>query len=150
MEERSRRGERGLTLVELLIVLVVALVGFGGLLAVHEIAVRGNLGAERGAEASEICEEMMEELRGMAVAEIEAAYTTITATAWPPISYHRGDAVGRAGVVFVRTVEAQKMPGAGFGSDLIWLRATVEWNERGGPPDRRVYLELLRTEEERL
>jgi prepilin-type N-terminal cleavage/methylation domain-containing protein len=145
---RPERAERGMTLVELLVVLVVALIGFAGLLAVHGTAVRGNLGAERGAEASELCDQMMEEMRGMTVDDIEAVYSSITPTAWGPATYHLGDAVGRAGVVFVRTVEAQEVPGATSG--LVWLRATVEWNERGGPPDRRVYLELLRTREEPL
>ena len=153
-----KRDARGFTLVELLIVLAVGSIGLAGLLALVVASLRGNEVAAASAEAVEICEESIEELRSMSIASIESMtshYAPISETGWGPVAHHGGDMFGRNGVRFKRTVSARQLP-ATIDSNLVWLRVDVEWAEGGGDLEasdartHRVYLEMLRNREDRL
>lgn len=154
-----RPESRGFTLLELLLVLAVGSIGLAGLLALVVTSLRGNEMAAASAEAVELCEESMEELRSMTLASIEQLnppYGPIDEAGWGPVPHHSGDVFGRNGVRFKRTVEARQLP-ASLSSSLVWLRVNVEWAERGADVDgddpattHRVYLEMLRNREDEL
>jgi hypothetical protein len=139
--------------------LAVGTIGLAGLLALVVTALRGNQVAAASAEAVEIAEESMEELRSMTIASIESMsshYGPIDETGWGPVGHHGGDMFGRNNVRFKRTVEARQLP-ASIDSRLVWLRIDVEWADHGADLDtagesakHRVYLEMLRNREDRL
>jgi len=153
------RGQRGFTLVELLVVLAVGVIALTGLLALVVSSLKGNQSAAASAEAVEICEESMEELRSMSVASIEQLappYAAITNTGWGPVAHHSGDIFGRNGVRFKRTVSARELDQTQF-PNLVWIRVNVEWADEGADVDTAeaslthlVYLEMLRNREDAL
>ncbi len=150
--------ERGFTLIELLVVLAVGAIGLTGLLAIVVSSLKGNQNAAASAEAVEICEESMEELRSMSIASIETItppYAVIDTSGWGPVAHHSGDIFGRNGVRFKRTVEARQLDATQY-PNLVWLRVNVEWADDGADVDadgvaiHQVYLEMLRNRQDAL
>ncbi len=132
-EPRPHRGERGFTIIELLIVMGISLFGLAGLMSVYGSASSANQGMGHSAEAIDVCEQSMENFRSMSVPGFEAIadYGAISAAGFGPVPYHLGDAVGRNGVIFARQVSAIEIAG---NSGLVRIKVDVLWTDDGNDP----------------
>lgn|SRR5690606_26111634 len=141
----SRRGEGGFTMIELLVALTISVIGLAGMLSVHKGLARGNHSAVQSGEAVRAAESTLEELRQRPLAAIVAAYGEL------PIDVELPDAIGKNGQVYRRRLLVDAPGGA---ADLFRTRVEVTWSEGGAEPggedDRRVALEVLRTQQETL
>src|SRR5262245_3166709 len=72
---RRPRGERGFTLLELLMTLGVTTVGLVGLMALHFSLAQGNNGASRSADAVQIANSTLESLRAQRLTDMAATLT---------------------------------------------------------------------------
>ncbi len=154
MSRRARgTGERGFTLMELLITLSVTTIGLVGLLSLHLSIARGNDGASRSAEAQQIGATELEDLRAQSAA---ALMTTLTGNpgAVPPVTAPVKTVTGRGGMTYRVTRSVQ--PAAG--SSSLWrIRVETAWTDdgavqgtNGGQLDHMLPLEVIRTLEEAL
>lgn len=144
----GRQG--GMTLVELLVALTVAIIGFAGLLSLYTSVTRANAVAADTSQAVDRASQMLETLGTMSVSEIEAlaAYDRIDASGWGPVPYHRGDTEGRRGVEFERYVSARAVHGS---PSLVVFEAEVRWRDpRAGEadPPREIRLERVQVRQE--
>ena len=146
------RGQRGFTLLELLITLSVTTIGLVGLLALHQSIVRGNDGASRSAEAQQIGTSEIEALRAIRPRDMLLALTggqTIPTSA-------KGQSrvvLGRGGVPYTVTTTVAPLPAAS--PSLMLVRVVTSWAEsggtlgsNGGQLDHALALEIIRTLEE--
>lgn len=156
---RPARGQRGFTLLELLITLSVTTIGLIGLLALHLSISRGNDGASRSAEAQQIGTAELEALRAQ---NYNTLMTTLTGspTTVLPFAPARIDAPlktvqGRGGMTYrvSRSVSAL----SGSASSLLRIRVETAWTDDGaaaganaGQLDHMLPLEVIRTVEESL
>jgi prepilin-type N-terminal cleavage/methylation domain-containing protein len=146
------RGQRGFTLLELLITLSVTTIGLVGLLALHQSIVRGNDGASRSAEAQQFSTSEIEALRAMRPGDMLQALTgspTIPASA----QTRSHGALGRGRVPYTVTTTVAPLPAAS--SSLMVVRVVTSWAEsggtlgsNGGQLDHSLGLEIIRTLEE--
>ncbi len=143
---RARRaGQRGFTLLELLITLSVTTIGLIGLLALHVSIARGNDGASRAAEAEQITVTELESLRALSATNMTAQITstpTRTVLGRNNLPY----SVARS-----YTVLTQASP------SLLLVRVQTTWGEEGAaigsagaPLNHSLALEVIRTLEEQL
>jgi prepilin-type N-terminal cleavage/methylation domain-containing protein len=153
VKRRRTSSQRGFTLVELLVTMMVTVIGLVGMLGVFGSASRGNLDARQYTEALGICEGTVEEIRGLTIDTIETLdlptpdyYGVITTTGWGPVAYHKGPVLGATGVTFIRQVQARAID-----ADLVWIQVIVQWTTDGAPlgtnggaNDRRISLEMVR------
>jgi len=154
---RGTRGQRGFTLLELLITLSVTTIGLVGLLALHQSVVRGNDGASRSAEAQQIGMSEIEALRAMRLDGpfgMMKALTGSTDFILPTPSQTRV-VPGRGGVPYTVTTTVVAIPGAS--ASLMRIRVVTSWAESGGTLgqsggqlDHSLALEIIRTKEEAL
>src|SRR5512143_1108493 len=102
---KGTRGQRGFTLLELLITLSVTTIGLVGLLALHQSVVRGNDGASRSAEAQQIGTSEIEALRAMRIDGPDGLLQTLTgSTDFPPLPNTQSRVQpGRGGVPYTVT-----------------------------------------------
>jgi prepilin-type N-terminal cleavage/methylation domain-containing protein len=149
-----RRGQRGFTLLELLITLSVTTIGLIGLLALHVSIARGNDGASRVAEAEQITVTALESLRAQSSATLMQTLAGSTA-AIPPATAAAYTVLGRNGLPYsvTRSVTALNATSAS-----LWLiRVVTSWGEDGAaigsagdPLHHQIALEVIRTIEEQL
>lgn len=140
-------GQRGFTVIEVLITLAVTLIGLGGLMTLHHVISEGTATAGRMAEASSIAEAALEDVRRAPFATLE---TQLGAT---PIDVELEQAHGRGDREYGRhlTVEAIDSVSA----DLFRVRIEVTWSDdgavagaEGGIHDHTFVLETFRTRQE--
>ena len=154
----QRGGERGFTLIELLITLALTTIGLVGLFSLHLSIGRGNDGASRAAEATQVGTATIEQLRAARVTEMVRQLTGSTTSVPPidvtsfssPIAGTTGTVAGRAGMTYRRRVIVTALTGA---STSLWkIRVEVGWTEdgaaSGGSFDHMVAVEVIRTIEE--
>jgi len=150
------RGQRGFTMVELIVVMGVSLFGLAGLMSVYTSASRANSSVGHSAEAIDICERTMEEFRSMSVSDLEAVvgYGPITTAGWGPVEHHQGDTIGRNNVYFARDILAVEMTAS---SGLVRIEVDVSWSDNGDDPAtapastvHQISLEMIRTRAEAL
>jgi prepilin-type N-terminal cleavage/methylation domain-containing protein len=161
---RGRRGrhERGFTLLELLITLGLTTIGLLGLLSLHVSLVRGNDGASRAAEASQIGQAALESLRAARRGDELAMLLTGNAGGIPPLDVpwcRRGDnnaveatVTGRGGMTYRCRVVVVPLTAV---SDSLWrIRVEVGWTEdgaaqgaQGGVLDHLIAVEVIRSVE---
>jgi prepilin-type N-terminal cleavage/methylation domain-containing protein len=160
-----RRGQRGFTLLELLITLGVTTIGLVGLLALHLSVARGNDGASRSADAEQLCASKVEALRGLRIADLMTEINGNPALVlpsyqpalpWPPPLASRIFVLGRNAVPYSVSIALTPVAGAAL-ANLMKIRVVVEWSEdggtlgaNGGTLDHAIALEVLRTLEENL
>ena len=150
--QRARTPAGGFTLIELLVTLSVVILGIAGILAMYSSATKVSTQARHSGEAIALCEETIETLGTLSIAEIEAiiGYGPITDAGWGPVPHHEGAVQAPSGIVFGRLVEAHQVVGSG--GTLVWLRVRVSWTERGagagGLFDHQVTLEVIRSRQE--
>ncbi|HET9625734.1 MAG TPA: prepilin-type N-terminal cleavage/methylation domain-containing protein [Kofleriaceae bacterium] len=152
-----RRGERGFTLLELLITLSVTTIGLVGLLALHLSIARGNDGASRSADAQQLAASEIEALRALPIAGTNSLMTALSGSPLLalPTPQRTRTAIGRTGMSFTIKTKATAIVGAS--SSLIKIRTEVSWTEDGGTAganngqlDHMLPLEIIRTVEEAL
>jgi prepilin-type N-terminal cleavage/methylation domain-containing protein len=150
----NRKSQRGFTLLELMLTLTVTTIGLIGLLSLHLSIARGNEGANRGAEASQIANATIEQLRAARVTDMMFQLTG-NSLATPPQDINPWSSVtGRGGMTFRRRVIVTTLPA----SPSLWLiRVEVGYTEdgaaqgaNGGLLDHTVSVEVVRTVEEAL
>ncbi len=153
----KKRGQRGFTLLELLITLSVTTIGLVGLLALHQSVVRGNDGASRSAEAQQIGMSEIEALRALRLDGQFGMMKLLTGSMdfilpTPPQS--KG-VLGRGGVPYTVTTTVVAIPGAS--ASLMRIRVVTSWAEgggtlgsNGGQLDHSLALEIIRTQQEAL
>jgi len=157
MTPRSRRpdrGQRGFTLLELLITLSVTTIGLIGLLALHLSIARGNDGASRAAEAEQITAAALEDLRAQSPRTMMKTLTG-NPLAMPPATAAVVTARGRNGMPYNVTRSVTALNSA---SSSLWLvRVSTSWGEEGAaigsagdPLTHTIALEVIRTIEEQL
>jgi prepilin-type N-terminal cleavage/methylation domain-containing protein len=151
---RRARRQRGFTLLELLITLAVTTIGLIGLLSLHVSIARGNDGASRFAEATQIANATVEQLRAQKLPEMLKTLTGST-TSTPPIDVVMPTVTGRANMTYRRRAV---LLGLNSVSTSLWrLRIEVAWTDdgaaagaMGGTLDHLVAAELIITVEEAL
>lgn len=165
MRRGGARAEAGFTLLELLMTLGVTTVGLIGLLALHLSLVRGNDGASRAAEATQIGQAALESLRAARTVQDMAALLTGNAADAPPLDvpWCRRDesdaveatAIGRNGMTY--RCRAIVVAPSAAAPDLWRVRVEVGWTDdgaaqgaEGGVLDHLIAVEVLRTVEEAL
>jgi prepilin-type N-terminal cleavage/methylation domain-containing protein len=149
------RGQRGFTLLELLITLSVTTIGLVGLLSLHLSIVRGNDGASRSAEAQQLAVNEIESLRSLPTSLMMKTLTGNT-TLQLPILAAPQEVTGRSGMKFTITTTVSGLSGlSGLSPQLIKIRTVVSWTETGGVAganggqlDHAIPLEVVRTLQE--
>jgi prepilin-type N-terminal cleavage/methylation domain-containing protein len=147
------RGQRGFTLLELLITLTVTTIGLIGLLALHLSIVRGNDGASRTAEAEQITMSALESLRAQSPTTLMQTLAG-SSTAVPPATAAAYTVLGRNGLPYSVT---RSVTVTATSSSLWRIRVVTSWGEEGtaigapgDPGNHSIALELIRTIEEQL
>jgi prepilin-type N-terminal cleavage/methylation domain-containing protein len=154
MRTGATQGQRGFTLLELLITLSVTTIGLIGLLSLHLSVARGNDGASRSAEAQQIGAGILEGLRAQSATRMMGDLTGDQA-AVPPVVAPVFTVTGRAGMTFTVARSVTALTGA---STNLWkIRVVTSWAEdggtfgsNGGTLDHSLALEVVRTVEEAL
>lgn len=148
---KAKRGQRGFTLLELLITLSVTTIGLVGLLSLHLSVARGNDGASRSAEAQQICATQLEELRAQPAGKMMETLSG-SSTTLPPVTAPIITVQGRGGMTYSVT---RSVAAVGASGSLWRIRVVTQWAEdggtlgtSGGQLDHAVALEVIRTVEE--
>jgi prepilin-type N-terminal cleavage/methylation domain-containing protein len=151
---KRRQSQRGFTLLELMLTLTVTTIGLIGLLSLHLSIARGNDAANRSAEASQIANGTIEQLRAARITDM-LTELGLSAGSVPPQDLNPLDTVtGRGGMTFRRRVILTSLSA----STSLWLiRVEIGWTEdfaaqgaQGGILDHTVSAEVIRTVEEAL
>ena len=160
----ARRRERGFTLLELLMTLGVTTIGLVGLLSLHLSLVRGNDGASRAAEATQIGHAALESLRAARTGEDLAALLTGNTGGTPPFdvpwcgrsgNVALATATGRGGMTYRCRVVVVPLYSASASASLWRIRVEVGWTDDGavqgaqdGLLDHLIAVEVIRSAEE--
>ena len=123
----ARRGERGFTVVEVLIAMLVLVIGFAGILSLQLTAMRATSFSRHATEASVLAEDKMEELRTIPVATLANGNDTVDARGVP-------DALG----LFTRAWTITT------GGATTAVTVAVSWDEQGSEP-YTISMSTLRT-----
>jgi type IV pilus assembly protein PilV len=133
----GRRGERGFTLLEVLIALLITIIGLAGVLMMQASSTKANRQNAEFTRASMIAEEALENARGLNISSLVG--TTIT---YPTQTYN--------GVVYNNTVTGAEVS---TGSNLVRITSTVTYSEDNDTStidDRSARFQLIRTKTEML
>src|SRR5262245_52285013 len=95
-ESRAMGGQRGFTVIEVLITLAVTLIGLAGLMTLHHVISSGAGTAGRMAEASAIADAALEEVRQLHFTQIQTRFGA------PPVDVELEDAEGTGTRVYHR------------------------------------------------
>lgn len=117
-ERGARHGERGFTLIELMISLTVLLIGVTGILSMHLSSMHATAYSRHATEATVIGEDKMEELRTIPVTEIETG---------GPITVDAQGIEDSDGMYTITWDMTWDPLGTGVGVQTV----TVAWRERG-------------------
>jgi prepilin-type N-terminal cleavage/methylation domain-containing protein len=145
----DRDCQRGFTLLELLVSIVITTIGLSGLLALHTAVARGNAGADRANEAMTIASQTLESLRAQRTDDMMVTLTGSSASV-PPQTVSLSTSTGRNNVTYTRQVLLTQA------SAYLWkVRVVVGWTDdgatagtSGGIYDHSFALEVLRTVQE--
>ncbi len=129
-----RRGERGFTLIEVLVALLITIIGLAGVLMMQAASSKANRQNAEFTRASMIAEETIEAARGTTMASLLAGPT------YSPQSFN--------GVSYNISLTAARIA---TGSNLILLTVAVTYsedNDTSTVDDRTVRYQVLATETE--
>jgi Tfp pilus assembly protein PilV len=160
---RASRPEAGFTLLELLMTLGVTTIGLIGLLSLHLSIVRGNEGASRAAEATQLGHATLESLRAARTGRDLMELLTGSSSDAPPVDVQwcrrdasnnvEATAIGRNGMTYRCRVVVVELTAA---STSLWrIRVEIGWTDdgaaqgaQGGILDHLIAVEVIRTLEE--
>ena len=144
MKRSRRRDERGFTMLELLVTLVISAFALLGILALHNSLAQGTSRAGQSQEAVLVGAQVLEELRGKRPADLPIAITGSTAS--PPFSNPTyKTTLGRNGIAYTVGVSVSVPQGG------LWLlHADVSWADDVTGETTTMPLELIRTSMEAL
>jgi prepilin-type N-terminal cleavage/methylation domain-containing protein len=146
-----RPGQRGFTLLELLITLSVTTIGLIGLLSLHLSIARGNDGASRSAEAQQITATRLESLRALHLDDLMLLFTGSKTGSYPTPT-KTWLVQGRNTLTYNVTAWVDSLPAAS--PNLMKIRVETTWTEDGGALgvnpalDHKLALEVIRTKED--
>jgi prepilin-type N-terminal cleavage/methylation domain-containing protein len=142
---RTRKGERGFTLLELLVTMAVTVIGLLGLMAMYVATAKGNESTARSSEAVSIAQDTLEELRSTSMTKLVAEF----GQADLPIDANLDTVAGRDGTTYNRHVLVNELA---VSRDLVKLRVEVTWSDDNaqagsdnGAHDHRIGLEIVRS-----
>ena len=140
---RGRRAERGFTLLELLITMVVTVFGLMGIMAAHVAATRGNATAGQTQEAVAIGTQALEYLRSKRTPDMVQALTGSPSAALPIAVSSYETKLGRNGLSYEVGVAVTEV------SASLWrIRVEVRWLEDGSTVPRMIPIEVVRSTQE--
>lgn len=144
MSTAGSRAQRGFTLMELMVTLVISVFGLLGVLRIHSTLSRSVSETEQVQEALSFGARTLETLRAMRIDDMVAAISTTGTT--PPLSKDAyATTTGRTGTDYQADVAVTEVPGTGG----LWrVRVEVSWTE--GEDSHRLPVEVLRTTREAL
>jgi Tfp pilus assembly protein PilV len=131
---RGSRSERGFTMMEILVSLLLTIIGLAGVLMMQANAVKGNRQSAQFTYASNLAETVMEDARSTSMT------TLLNGVTYQPVV--------RNGVSYAVTVTAAELS---TGSNLVRVRTSVTYSEDGDTStkdDRTAFFELIRTKTE--
>jgi prepilin-type N-terminal cleavage/methylation domain-containing protein len=144
---RAGDGQRGFTVIEILVTLAVTLIGLAGLMTLHHVVSQGNSSAGRTTEASAIAETALEEVRQIAFAQLETRFGVA------PIDVALDEATGKGEHVYQRRLLVEPLDSVS--PDLFRVRIEVSWSDDGaaagsddGAHDHTFVIETFRTRQE--
>lgn len=144
-------GQRGFTLLELLITLSVTTIGLIGLVSLHLSIARGNDGASRSAEAQQITATRLEALRALRFGDLMQLFTGSQTGSYPTAT-KTWPVQGRNRLTYSVTAWVDSLPAAS--ASLMKIRVETTWTEDGGALgvnpalDHKLALEVIRTKED--
>jgi prepilin-type N-terminal cleavage/methylation domain-containing protein len=148
MRAPRRRGQRGFTLVELLVTMVVTIFGLMAIMALHVSLTEGNNAANRAAEATAIGAQTLESLRSQRSSDMMQTLTG-SSTATPPVDVAPYiTETGRNGMTYTIDVHVSTTAS----SSTLWrIRAVVSWTDDDVTASTHsLALEILRTQQDAL
>lgn len=160
---RRERGQRGFSLIEILVAMTVTIICLAGLMSVYTTTVQGNSRAGRSVIASAVAQQTMEELRSLPVQPPVAGYQGPTLVSKvggsiPAVDFPLVDVTAQDGTIFKRTVTVEQLvlPSQPL-SNLLRVRLVVAWADEGAAFDaadrrlrHRIVLESVRTRQDLL
>lgn len=130
-------GERGFTLLEILVALTVTVIGLLGVMAMQATTVRSNRDAAMFTRAANFAEEVMERTRGLSVTQLQAAGLTFS-----PLEI--------AGTTYTVSATAVDLPAPNDNLAMVTVR--VVYDEDGDATstddDRTAIVQMIRTRTE--
>jgi type IV pilus assembly protein PilV len=132
----GRRRQRGFTLMEVMVSLVITIIGLAGVLRMQSITAKSNRRSAQFTRAANIAEETMESIRGTKITELLAGVT------YGSVTYN--------GVEYSITTTATEVAD---NTNLVLLTVSVTYDEDGDTStsdDRRARVQMLRTKTETL
>lgn len=134
-----RSGERGFTMMELMVTLVISVFGLLGVLGMHATLSRGVSANDQTQEAIAFGSRTLETLRAMRVDDMVSSISS-TATTPPLAQTSYATLAGRNGISYQADVAVTEVTGT---ASLWRLRVEVSWTEGG--ESHRIPVEVLRT-----
>lgn len=125
------RKQRGVTLVELLVTLVVVSVGLLGIAALHLVSLRNNLHAHLRSQASVLAADMVDRMRANTIVARDSGYTVSIGGSLPADSQAAMD-IGAWKTSLSQLLpegEGSISPPATVGLDRV-VTITIQWLER--------------------
>lgn len=142
---RSRGRQRGFTMVELMITLVVTMFGLMGLVGLNATFSHSSQTLNQTQEAVAVGKQVLEDLRAKRTADLVVALTGSTAST-PPFDRTAFTSVaGRNGMTYTVDVNV-----AAVTATLWRMRVTVQWTDDTDGRERELPLELIRSSTEAL
>lgn len=145
--DRRASGERGFTLLELLVTLAITTIGMAGLVSLNRVTSTGTALSGRSAEATAAAQQVMESLRAQPINTMLTAMgcaNPSTCSSATQIS----TVPGRSGMTYTATATATELTTSSAGG-MIRLRVEVTWTDDGATANadsnHAVAIELLRT-----
>jgi prepilin-type N-terminal cleavage/methylation domain-containing protein len=130
------QSERGFTLIEVLVALLITLIGLAGVLMMQSSSVKANRQNAQFTRASMIAEEAIEAARGVATSRL------LTGVVYPSQTFN--------GVTYAISLNAAEIA---VGSNLVLVTAAVTYSEdqdTTAVDDRTARFQMLRTKTESL
>ena len=137
-----RRREGGFTMIEIMVSMGLMVIGLAGVLALHMATVRGNRVSRQLERARVLAVQLMEDLRGRPISELEATICPLD-----PI-----DTVQPVeGTVYERRCTIEAVSGTTVAGDLVLVTARVSFgSDEGGDSGHQAMLQMIRTRQESL
>lgn len=142
---RPRARQRGFTMVELMVTLVISVFMLMGMLGLNVVFSRGTVSANQTQEAVIVGQRVIEELRSRRTSDFLTALGG-NASSTPPLTRDGYTTItGRNGTPYTADVEVTAV------SATLWrIRVVVSWTEDGSTRPRELPFELLRPSAEAL